>query len=580
MEDHLMEIDHEKDDGNQSESSFSFGSETESLVCLCDIDAYTSDNIGSSIGGDISGKFESTNVEDSIGDNYFFGTLLEPSPSTSELPSDASSTILTDIFVQHLSRVKKGTSVVDDKLPSLAPHHVFSIIVTDEIMDMIVMETNKCAQNFVSDSSLTKRSRVKSWIPTCRSEVRKFLGIVMYMELVKKPELHLYWSRKDIYFNSFVPKCITRDRFQLLLKFLQFSDSLPRFEDDRLYKLQSLLDRLVLNYQTLCDPGSTLVIDEYVIPYGGKRTVKQLIGNKFHKYGCKFYKLCTPDSYTWNLLIYVGNSVNIPPFNHSDSVVIKLTENLHDKGYSIYSDHFYSSATLSEFLSEKNTSFMGIQPKNSKKHSKKQYLQEPNQGESSCQNENISSGLEEAVVDCNLSGRLTEKERNLKPQPLIDYYQSKNAIDMLGHSSLYHTALRKTQKWYRNVAIELLTGISVVNAWVLFNKISSPKMPFLQFKESLVQYMMTGSDLGSIEEEECFSLQEPVESMHILQAVPGPKGKTRKRCRMCYDAIASTEGSKKARISAKRVNTYCSSCEGNPFLCLQCFNIKHSTNNS
>ena len=42
---------------------------------------------------------------------------------------------------------------------------------------------------------------------------------------------------------------------------------------------------------------------------------------------------------------------------------------------------------------------------------------------------------------------------------------------------------------------------------------------------------------------------------HELIEADGPKSKTRKRCRSCYEQIANAEGSKTARLKARRVNT-------------------------
>ena len=47
--------------------------------------------------------------------------------------------------------------------------------------------------------------------------------------------------------------------------------------------------------------------------------------------------------------------------------------------------------------------------------------------------------------------------------------------------------MRKTRKWYRKEAIELITGTSVVNAWVMNNKfIATKKVSLFTFQESLI----------------------------------------------------------------------------------------------
>ena len=52
----------------------------------------------------------------------------------------------------------------------------------------------------------------------------------------------------------------------------------------------------------------------------------------------------------------------------------------------------------------------------------------------------------------------------LKPNSVLDYNAAKKDVDMSDQLTSYSSALRRSSKWYRKVAIELLTGTSVVNA--------------------------------------------------------------------------------------------------------------------
>ena len=142
---------------------------------------------------------------------------------------------------------------------------------------------------------------------------------------------------------------------------------------------------------------------------------------------------------------------------------------------------------------------------------------------------------------------------------------------MSDQMSSYQSALRKTKKWYRKLALEFITGTSVVNAWVLYNKISPKKIKIRQFKDCIVENLMKRDETPETSAvEECI-----VPNSHVLQEAPGPKRVTRKRCRSCYDILSQNEGVKKARASARKVNTFCAACEGKPYLCISCFNLKH-----
>ncbi|CAG5026329.1 unnamed protein product [Parnassius apollo] len=55
-----------------------------------------------------------------------------------------------------------------------------------------------------------------------------------------------------------------------------------------------------------------------------------------------------------------------------------------------------------------------------------------------------------------------------KPQIVIDYNKAKSAVDLSDQMTAYSSPLRKTMKWYRMLACELLWNIAIVNAMVLY----------------------------------------------------------------------------------------------------------------
>lgn len=58
--------------------------------------------------------------------------------------------------------------------------------------------------------------------------------------------------------------------------------------------------------------------------------------------------------------------------------------------------------------------------------------------------------------------------------------------------SSYYTVLRRGLKWYRKVAMELIFGAAMTNAWLLYNqKTEQQKLSFLKFKELLITSLIT-----------------------------------------------------------------------------------------
>ncbi|MPC48926.1 PiggyBac transposable element-derived protein 4 [Portunus trituberculatus] len=79
------------------------------------------------------------------------------------------------------------------------------------------------------------------------------------------------------------------------------------------------------------------------------------------------------------------------------------------------------------------------------------------------------------------------KEEVFKPESVMAYNKAKEGVDVSDQYTSYYSPLRKIKKWYRKLALELITGLSVVNAWVLHRQyFPRNKMSRLQFREALV----------------------------------------------------------------------------------------------
>lgn len=367
--------------------------------------------------------------------------------------------------------LKKPTPSGENNL--VVPLDVYSLFVTDETIASIVHETNRYATQILLSKAVTRKSRLAKWIPTDAKEMRMFLGIVVCMGLVRAPKIEHYWSKKEMYNYSFIRNHMSRDRFQLLLNMLHFNDNEVIDRQNKLHKIQPLIDSFSQSCRSVYTPGSSVVIDEHLM-------------------NSKGVKVCN-----WKDKRNVLTLSTVP--EHSGN----------------------------------------LQP----------------------------------------SGK---KDRNgteiLKPQNVLDYNTAKCGVDKSDQMTSYNTALRRSTKWYRKLAIELLTGTAVVNAWVLYNQFYSQQktMGVTEFKECLVMSLITGkmneemlpgpkrSDIGGLR------------SSHSLVEAEGPKLKTRKRCRSCNEIIANNESSSEARRKARRVTTFCDSCDGKPSLCVSCFSLRHS----
>ena len=77
-----------------------------------------------------------------------------------------------------------------------SPLDFFKLLVTDDMLDHVVEQTNIYAEQYISSTDLPPHSRVHGWSnkPHDRAELQKFLAITITMGLVNYPHMEDYWS--------------------------------------------------------------------------------------------------------------------------------------------------------------------------------------------------------------------------------------------------------------------------------------------------------------------------------------------------------------------------------------------------
>ncbi len=68
------------------------------------------------------------------------------------------------------------------------PIDCYRHFITDEIIRLMVRETNRYAEQHIQTQKLTKRSETLQWRPTTNEEMFRFLGIILEMGLVQMPD--------------------------------------------------------------------------------------------------------------------------------------------------------------------------------------------------------------------------------------------------------------------------------------------------------------------------------------------------------------------------------------------------------
>ena len=139
----------------------------------------------------------------------------------------------------------------------------------------------------------------------------------------------------------------------------------------------------------------------------------------------------------------------------------------------------------------------------------------------------------------------------------------------------YSSPLRKTVKWYRKLAVELILSTSMVNAYIIYKECTGNKIGIVDFRKEVIRHLISAKEENMEEKEETTADEKRRRSRHELRKKEGRAIEVRKHCKNCYEK-AVQEGKKvKERRKVKKVKKFCSGCPNEPFMCIHCFNITH-----
>jgi len=148
----------------------------------------------------------------------------------------------------------------------------FDHYIPPELTEIVVDQTNLYAQQQIAKMPrpVTKHAHSEEWKPVTVIEMKKFLGLIFVTGIVRKPKLELYWSTRRIFQTPIFPQTMSRNRFQLIQRYLHFSDNnAAGTNEDRLYEIRTILD-VVSNFRTNYITDREISLDEGMLGWRGR----------------------------------------------------------------------------------------------------------------------------------------------------------------------------------------------------------------------------------------------------------------------------------------------------------------------
>lgn len=125
----------------------------------------------------------------------------------------------------------------------------------------------------------------------------------------------------------------------------------------------------------------------------------------------------------------------------------------------------------------------------------------------------------------------SRSKHKLKPQIVVDYKREKIAVDIPNQINTYNNSVRKSMKWYRNLAFELLLNTSFLNAYILYKNFTKKNICITEFQKKLAVQLTYFRDDNIPPSSTANLLKKP---RHNLQKIPRKASKVRRYCKVCF----------------------------------------------
>ncbi|XP_030586306.1 piggyBac transposable element-derived protein 4-like [Archocentrus centrarchus] len=440
---------------------------------------------------------------------------------------------------------------------SPAPSELFKQFFDQAAIKTLCVNTNK---NAAKNIAAGKKFR---WTDITETEMYQYIGLTLYMGLLKRPKIKDFWCTSSIFRVPYPPQVMPRDRFYNIAWNIHMSDPAEdALNDSRkgmdnydcLHRIRPLYDSLRVACKAVYHPQQHLSVDERMVATKARIALKQYIKNKPTKWGIKLFVLSDNTGYTVDFSIYTGRSTLVSGKGLSFDAVMSLIQKSYlGSGYHIYCDNFYTSPALFRHLHGLGFGACGtfrdtriVIPKTKEnaltKKSPRGTIRWIREGPlifikwmdtrevSVCSTLHTAFSGDTVKRACKVGGKYRAIEVQV-PTAVKDYNQFMGGVDLSDQLIGSYSSWRKSRKWYVTVLHHFI-DIAVTNSYLLSKQLCS-RLKQQPMTHQAFQELLTA--------ELCGVPSQPVlESYHhfpvaIFEGAPDQKKATqgRRKCRLC-----------------------------------------------
>ncbi|XP_020298701.1 piggyBac transposable element-derived protein 4-like [Pseudomyrmex gracilis] len=174
---------------------------------------------------------------------------------------------------------------------------------------------------------------------------------------VVKGQLKDYWSQDPLLYILIYGESLSQNRYLQILRYLHFFNN-EEVSNHPLKKIKLVMDHLKEKFGNTIIAGEKLCIGESLVLWKEKLKFKQFVPLKRHRFGMKIFELADCETgFLLDFIVYTGSDTDYEKFDLSVSgdIVAHFMQPYCNEGRVLYTDNWYTSPQLSDYLHDRNT---------------------------------------------------------------------------------------------------------------------------------------------------------------------------------------------------------------------------------
>ena len=376
---------------------------------------------------------------------------------------------------------------------------LFELYFDDTVITRLVESTVAYAEeNKERKKSMYRRLKLRE---LNKEEMMRFIAVLLLLGITGVRSYRKAWSMKNAQFIIRLNELMSRNRFEAIAAFFHIvtPEEEGRSIGNPLRKILPLHEHMKQRCFQLYQPLQQVSVDERMVKSKARTKFRQYLRDKPIKWGFKYWVMSDPTGYTCDFNLYCGAAQSVRSENGLGyDVVTSLISPLHDQGYQLYCDNFYSGPALFLHLLEHGITATGTLRINRRgvpsvvgqvqsllkakdtPRGKGYYIREKDSPiVYCCWNDNQCVCSMSTCFPGHSVNTISRKGKNpvtglhevcqIKVPMIIENYNKyMGGVDKSDQFLRYHSSLRRTTRYWKTLFYHML-DVAVTNAFILYN---------------------------------------------------------------------------------------------------------------